>query len=110
MSDLPFAITVTELARMRTDRESICILDVREPWEIEICAIAGSTSVPLGALAERVDRLPHDRPIIVLCHHGGRSARATAFLRSQGLALAVNLEGGIDAWALEVEPTMRRYD
>jgi len=86
------------------------VLDVREPWEVEICAIDGALHVPLADLPGRLDELPADRPIVVLCHHGGRSARAVGFLRSKGFASAVNLGGGIDAWALRVDRAMARYD
>ena len=110
MTDQPFAISVTDLAHLRETSQDHVLLDVREPWEAEICAIAGSAHVPLATLAGRVDDLPRDRPIVALCHHGARSARATAFLRSQGFAAAVNLEGGIDAWALQIDRTMARYD
>ena len=110
MQEAAFSITVQDLARMRDDGEPVCILDIREPWEVAICAIPGSMHVPLAKLAQCVDDLPSDRPVVALCHHGARSARATTFLRSKGLALAVNLEGGIDAWAVRIDPTVRLYD
>jgi adenylyltransferase/sulfurtransferase len=53
--------------------------------------------------------LPRDRPILVLCHHGGRSRRVTQFLRAHGFAHATNIAGGIDAWAVHVEPSLARY-
>jgi rhodanese-related sulfurtransferase len=53
--------------------------------------------------------LPRDRSLAVICHHGGRSAQATAWLRNQGFDLATNVAGGIDAWARNVDPTLSRY-
>jgi rhodanese-related sulfurtransferase len=85
------------------------VLDVREPWEVEIASIDGSVNIPLGELTSRVGELPRDRPIAVMCHHGGRSAQATAWLRNQGFDHAANVAGGIDAWARSVDPTLSRY-
>ncbi len=94
---------------MRADGAPHAILDVREPWEIELSAIEGSIYIPLGVLPMRVGELPKDRPLVVLCHHGFRSAQATAWLRNQGFELAVNLTGGIDAWARRVDPSLKVY-
>jgi rhodanese-related sulfurtransferase len=82
---------------------------VREPWEWAICALEGSILVPLGRLPAHVDELPRDRPLVVICHHGIRSAHAVTWLRAQGFDKAVNLTGGIDAWSRRINPTMRRY-
>jgi len=85
------------------------ILDVREDWEVETASIDGAIVIPLGALMRRVGEVPRDRPLAVMCHHGGRSAQATAWLRSQGFTNAMNLSGGIDAWARMVDPSVARY-
>jgi len=103
---LPFEMTVSELAARRGE---VAVLDVREPWELEICRIADSIAIPLGSLPERSGELPLERTLVVVCHHGARSARAVQYLRSRGIANAVNLAGGIDAWAREIEPAMRTY-
>ncbi len=65
--------------------------------------------IPLGELAERIGGIPTDRPIVTLCHHGMRSARAAALLRGAGFRGVRNLAGGIDAWAREVDTAMARY-
>lgn len=89
--------------------EPLVILDVRESWEIELSAIEGSIYIPLGLLPMRVGELPKDRPLVVLCHHGFRSAQATAWLRNQGFDTAMNLSGGIDAWARRIDPSLKVY-
>lgn len=85
------------------------VLDVREPWETDICRIADSLVLPLGTLSQGIDQLPQDKPLVVVCHHGMRSLQAVMWLRSQGFENAVNLRGGIDAWARQVEPQMTTY-
>lgn len=109
MADLPFEITPEELAARHASGESLAILDVREPWELEIARLDGSIDVPLATLPGSLARLPHDRLLVVLCHRGMRSAQATHWLRAQGLANAVNLAGGIDAWARTVDPATPTY-
>ncbi|GAA3537852.1 sulfurtransferase [Aeromicrobium flavum] len=81
------------------------VLDVREPFEWEAGHIAGATHVPLGDLPTRVDELDPERPLLVVCHLGQRSAYATAWLTSIGRE-AVNLEGGMDAWEAAGRPVV----
>jgi rhodanese-related sulfurtransferase len=73
------------------------ILDVREPGELEQARIEGTLDIPLGELVERVDEVPSDTTVYVLCHVGGRSAQAVQYLESRGVD-AVNIDGGIVAW------------
>jgi adenylyltransferase/sulfurtransferase len=101
-------MTVEELNRWRREHTSHVLVDVREPSEAAICRIEGSQLVPLNSLAQRIDELPADRPIIVHCKHGGRSARATAMLRAKGYD-ARNLTGGIAAWIDRIDPSLNRY-
>jgi rhodanese-related sulfurtransferase len=105
----PFEIDVRELERRRRGGESVTVLDVREPWEVELCAIEGSRKLPLDTIPEHLEELPRDGLLVIVCHHGVRSGRAAAWLRAHGFDNAVNLAGGIDAWAREVEPSMRTY-
>jgi rhodanese-related sulfurtransferase len=105
----PMEIDVATLAAWRADGIAHAVLDVREPWEVAIAALPGSLAVPMAELPGRTDALPRDVPLVVLCHHGGRSLRVTAWLRARGLGNAVNLAGGIDAWATEVDPSMPTY-
>ncbi|WP_035708481.1 rhodanese-like domain-containing protein [Niveispirillum irakense] len=101
-------IQVEDLA-VRVEQGDITLLDVREGWEVELCAIDGSLHIPLGQLLASVSSLPRDRDLAVLCHHGMRSAHATAWLRAQGFDRAVNIAGGIDAWARRIDPSMKVY-
>ena len=102
-------VDVTQIAAARRGGEALSILDVREPWETEICAIEGSFTLPLGTLPENLGQLPQDRPLVVVCHHGARSMQAVLWLRAQGFERAVNLRGGIDAWARTVDSAMATY-
>lgn len=85
------------------------LLDVREPLEIATCQVAGSRHIPMRQIPENLDTLPRDQPIYVLCHHGGRSMRVTQFLRANGFDQAINVAGGIDAWAEQIDPSLARY-
>ena len=88
MSDtVPLQIDVNTLKVMRQSGAQVALLDVREPWEFDLCAIEGSSSIPLATLPQRAGELPKDRQIVVICHHGGRSAQATAWLRHNGYGL-----------------------
>jgi rhodanese-related sulfurtransferase len=107
--DQTLDLMVDELHAMMRAASDVAIVDVREPWEVEICSISGSIAVPLATLPQHVDAVPRDRPVVVVCHHGVRSRHATQWLRAQGIANAQNLQGGIDAWARQVDPSMRVY-
>jgi rhodanese-related sulfurtransferase len=100
-----------ELRSWQTDptRTPPVLVDVREPWEFEYCRIEGSVLIPLGELAARMDELPAERPLVLVCHHGNRSWFAAVMLREAGFAEVHNLRGGVEQWAAEVEPTMKRY-
>jgi sulfur-carrier protein adenylyltransferase/sulfurtransferase len=87
----------------------VMLLDVREPHEWDIVHINGSKLIPLNELPERVNELDSADEIVAYCHMGGRSARATDFLRGLGYRKVRNLEGGIEAWAVEVDPSLPRY-
>ena len=105
------AITPGQLAHWLADasRPAPVLLDVREPWEHQICRIPGSDLVPLGTVAAHLDALDPGRPVVCICHHGARSAQAAMFLGAQGIAQVYNLTGGVDAWARDVDPAMALY-
>ncbi|MEB3329372.1 MAG: rhodanese-like domain-containing protein [Candidatus Sericytochromatia bacterium] len=92
----------TTLAERLAAPEAPCLLDVREPHEWAEGHVAGALHIPLGQLPTRWQELPTGRPVAVICRSGARSARATAFLRGQGLD-AHNVEGGMLAWSGPVE-------
>ncbi|HUV22811.1 MAG TPA: rhodanese-like domain-containing protein, partial [Gammaproteobacteria bacterium] len=85
------------------------LLDVREPWEFDICHIAGSSNLPMGQIPQRMDELPQSAEIVVICHHGVRSRQVIGFLQGQITASLINLDGGVDAWAREVDRDMPLY-
>ena len=85
------------------------LLDVREPWEHEVCAIAGSKLLPMQEIPARIKELPVDTDIVVICHHGMRSLQVAQFLKQSGLERVFNLSGGIAAWAAQVDPDMAQY-
>lgn len=104
-------IAPAALAAWRADpaRPAPVLVDVREPWEFEHCRIDGSLSVPLRELPARRTELPGGCDLVLVCHHGHRSQHAAMWLAQNGFPRVHNLRGGVEAWALEVEPGMRRY-
>lgn len=96
-------------ARLAADDPKPLLLDVREPWEFAICHIEGSINLPMRVVAERLGEIATDRTIVVICHHGIRSASVADFLRRNQYPDILNLAGGIAAWADDVDPTMPRY-
>jgi molybdopterin/thiamine biosynthesis adenylyltransferase/rhodanese-related sulfurtransferase len=103
------SISAEGLAARLAQEPALQLLDVREPHEYAICHLPGSKLIPLGLVGERLGELDRQRPVVVYCHHGGRSAAAIRLLQEQGFPELLNLEGGIDAWAAEVDPKMDRY-
>ena len=89
--------------------ESPLLLDVREGWEHRYVRFPGSLHIPLSRLPENLEAIPRDRPVIVYCHTGIRSLLACYLLLENGYGSVSNLEGGIDRWALEVDPRIPRY-
>lgn len=85
------------------------LLDVREPSEIEICSLPGALHMPMHLVPIHHGELPDDRDIVVICHHGARSMQVAMFLEHNGYDRVHNLSGGVEAWATEVDSSMRRY-
>src|SRR5690606_21080176 len=98
---------VTLLARLEAEGAPF-LLDVREPWEWAVGSLGarGARLIPLAQVEARISEIPKDRPVVVYCKSGQRSARAARILAEHGFADVVNLEGGLAAWAREVEPTV----
>ena len=105
------SVSASQLSAWLADegRDAPLLLDVREPWETQICNIEGSELVPMQALPARLHELDSDRPIVCICHHGGRSAHVAMFLARQGFSDVYNLTGGVDAWARQVDAAMPTY-
>ncbi len=106
---LPLEIDVHAAQAILQSAEPACLLDVREPAEVQYCRISGSLHIPMMQLPMRMRNLPRDEPILVLCHHGYRSLRAAEFLRSYGWVNAQSIRGGINAWSIEIDPSVPRY-
>jgi len=92
-----------------TGRKPPLLLDVREPWEFRTCHIEGSTLLPMNTIPARAHELDADAETVVICHHGARSYQVAAFLERNGFPKLYNLQGGVNAWADQVEPGMPRY-
>jgi rhodanese-related sulfurtransferase len=104
-------ITPRELAAWLADegREKPLLLDVREPWEFERARIAGAELVPMREIAARLDEINPARPIVAICHHGGRSLQVATFLEKNGYNNVHNLAGGVDGWSKTVDPAVPLY-
>jgi len=103
------AMSARELKRKMDAREAFELIDVREPFEYEIARIDGSKLIPLGEIAGRADELQHEKTIVVHCHSGARSAEAVRLLQQRGFTNVYNLEGGIDAWSEQIDPSVPKY-
>ena len=102
-------ITAAELKAMMEDGEDFLLVDVREPAEYEIVRIPGSVLIPKGDLPSRLAELPQDRPIVLHCKTGVRSAEALAVLHAAGFADARHVQGGVTAWAQQVDHSLPVY-
>ncbi len=85
------------------------LLDVREPWEFQICHIAGSRLVPMRKIPQEIETLEPSQETVLICHHGIRSRQVGYFLENAGFTHLINLTGGVEAWAKEVDPNMPTY-
>jgi adenylyltransferase/sulfurtransferase len=102
-------VAVRELARRLAAGDPLQVVDVREPYEHRIARLEAARLIPLRTLAAAAGELDPARETVVLCHHGIRSAAAAELLRGRGFRSVRNLEGGIDAWSLDVDPSVPRY-
>jgi len=89
------------------------VLDVREPWELQTASVKADgfelIAMPMRSVPARYTELQRDQPIACLCHHGGRSAQVAHFLMQNGFTQIVNVQGGINAWSNEVDPSIPSY-
>ena len=102
-------MSAAELAAKLESGDDFDLIDVREPYEHAIARIARARLIPLGMLPDSLSSLDARREVVLLCHHGMRSAAAAEFLHEQGFQRVWNLVGGIDAWSEDVDPGVRRY-
>jgi len=104
-------LTTHELAAWLENaaREKPVLLDVREPWEFQICHIDGSLTMPMNTIPSKLSELNAEQPIVCICHHGTRSMQVALFLEQYGFNQINNLTGGVHAWAQETGGTMPTY-
>lgn len=109
-TEFPLELSVTDAKRvLDSNPSSTTLIDVREPWETQICQVDGAELLPMRQIPERASSLPKDRHLLVMCHHGARSLQVTQYLRSNGFTSVSNVAGGIAAWTDEIDPTLARY-
>jgi len=102
--------TPTQLAEhLESGEQALTLLDVRETWEFETCHIDGSVLIPMGEIPSKLTQIDNELPIVVICHHGRRSFNVATFLEGNGFKNVINLTGGVDAWAKEVDSAMATY-
>lgn len=102
-------ISPSEFVRRRDAGEPLLLLDVREPYELEIASVPGALHIPMAQVPERLDEIDRDREVVVLCRSGGRSLRVAMFLKQQGYPRVANLSGGILRWREELDPSLAAY-
>jgi len=102
-------ISAKSLKQKLDDGHPLSLIDVREPFEYQIVNLAGASLIPLNTLPNCLGQIDANREIVVYCHHGIRSMHAAYFLYENGFPNVKSLAGGIDQWAIEIDPTVRRY-
>ena len=107
MSDLE--ITPAETKQRLERGEGMLLVDVREPWEFEICRIEGAKLIPMSTIPANLQTLDTDNEVICYCYHGMRSLDVAVWLRGQGVESAKSMAGGIDRWSAEIDPKVPRY-
>ena len=100
-------VEVLELKKMLKNNE-VVLLDVREPYEVEICNVKGSLFIPMNEIPQNIEQLDKEKRYAVMCHSGVRSLYVSNYLNSLGYS-TLNVIGGIDRWATDVDKNMKRY-
>jgi rhodanese-related sulfurtransferase len=104
------SLSPREVSELRAKSEQPpTIIDVREPWEYERVHLPDCLHIPMDELRDRLDELDQGHTYVILCHHGNRSLQVAAFMQSMGFRSVINLAGGIDDWAVSLEPGLTRY-
>ncbi len=102
-------LSVQDLNDKLRSKEKLCLLDVRLEWEYQLCSLPNSLHIPLQELGDRLVEVPRETSIIVFCHHGVRSQQAARLLLQANFKDVFSLEGGIDAWAKQIDSSIRCY-
>ena len=108
MSDFK-AIDVQTLKRKLDGNDDLMLIDVREDKELEVCKINQAIHIPMGAVPKRLNDIDSNKPVVVMCKSGGRSAQVCQYLNENGYSNIYNLNGGITSWALEIDSDMATY-
>ena len=103
-------LSPAELQSVWREHPELVVVDCREPSELAAASIAGVVHIPMNELPTRIEELDPRRDTVVICHHGVRSLRVASWLSQRaGFARIKSLRGGIDAWAVEIDPSIGRY-
>ena len=110
-TELPPETDVQTVKRLLDANDQFVLIDCREPDEHALVQIPGARLLPMSEIQNRVTELQADKHkhMVVHCHHGGRSLRVANWLREQGFANVQSMAGGIDQWAVEIDPALPRY-
>lgn len=108
-SPLPIEIAPQDLAQRLAAGDKLLLIDVREPWEHQVCRIEGARLIPMGSVPMHLQSLSNGERVVCYCHHGMRSLDVVRWLRQQGIESAQSLAGGIARWSAEIDPEVPRY-
>jgi len=110
VSNVPLEVSCSELKSRLDAGEAILLVDCREPFEHEVVRLPGARLVPMATIPGHVSELARvEEPVVVYCHHGMRSAQTAVWLRENGVPTAQSLAGGVEAWAVQIDPSLPRY-
>jgi rhodanese-related sulfurtransferase len=101
-------MAATELDAYLQNAEPL-LVDVREPWEFDICQLPGSINIPMAQIPQHLENIRQANECVMICHHGIRSMNVIQYLLQQKIEHLINLDGGVDAWAREVDSNMPLY-
>jgi rhodanese-related sulfurtransferase len=108
----PFEITPGEVKRRSEAGERLQLIDVREPAEFALAALAGAELIPMNQIPASLPHLEEraaEGPLIIFCHHGVRSLNVVTWLRRQGIEDCLSMAGGIERWSVEIDSSVPRY-
>ena len=110
-NSVPVEVTCAQVKARLVAKEKFAFLDCREPNEYQTVSIQHAKLLPMSEIQNRLAELESHRgdDIVIHCHHGGRSLRVANWLRQQGFSKAQSMAGGIDQWAIEIDPSLPRY-